>query len=228
MEIVSIGEELEIPSETLVTIIAGGIRFNISCTPVNLEDLAIGFLVSEGLVKDFDKIELEVENNVIKVLSDVNFADEFRLRTSGSPGVFRIEERLPEIKSGEKFTIEECMDSLGYLETEEYRKTRGYHTAAIVGKSGMICRAYDVGRHNAIDKAVGMGIRKKADLNKVFLVVSGRISQGMVAKCARCGIPLLVSKAAILNSAIEKCFETGLSAVSFASGIAVKGEALII
>jgi FdhD protein len=228
MEIVPIGEKLEIPSETLVTIIAGEIRFNISCTPVNIEDLAVGFLVSEGLVKDFNEIELKVEGNVVRVLSDVNFTDEFRLRSSGSPGVFRVEEKLPKIKPVERFTIEECMNSLRYLETEEYRKTRGYHTAAIVGKDGMICRAYDVGRHNAIDKVVGMGVRKKVDLKRVFLVVSGRISQGMVAKCARCGIPLLVSKAAILDSAIEKCFETGLSAVSFASGIAIKGEALIV
>ena len=73
-----------------------------------------------------------------------------------------------------------------------------------------------------------MGVKEKVDFSRVFLLVSGRISQGMVAKCVRCRIPLLVSKAAILDSAIDKCFETGLSAVSFATGIAVKGEALTV
>ncbi|HID43835.1 MAG TPA: formate dehydrogenase accessory sulfurtransferase FdhD [Archaeoglobaceae archaeon] len=227
MEIISIGEKLEIPSETLVTIIAGNMRFNISCTPVNLEELAMGFLISEGLVEN-SEIEINVQDRLIEVLTPVKPTDEFRLRTSGSPGVFRVAEKLPELKPVEKFTIKECRDSLKYLDTEEYRKTRGYHTAAIVGKKGVVCKAYDVGRHNAIDKVVGMGVKEKVDFSRVFLLVSGRISQGMVAKCVRCRIPLLVSKAAILDSAIDKCFETGLSAVSFATGIAVKGEALTV
>lgn len=73
-----------------------------------------------------------------------------------------------------------------------------------------------------------MGIEKNINFGTVFLLVSGRISEGMVAKCVRCRIPLLVSKAAILDSAIMKCIETGLSAVSFTTGIVVKGEALTI
>jgi len=225
MEIIKIGEELEIPSETLVTVILEDVRLNISCTPVNLEELVTGFLISEGIAKSGD-VKMEIDGNTIRIFANAEF-EGFRLRTSGSPGMFS-EGELPEVKAEERFTIEECRNSLKYLETKEYLRTRGYHTAAMVGKEGMICRAYDVGRHNAIDKVIGMGVKKKVEFSRIFMLVSGRISQGMVAKCVRCGIPLLVSKAAILDSAIERCFETGLSAVSFASGIAVKGEALIV
>jgi FdhD protein len=211
----------------LIRIIAGEVVFNISCTPVNLEELATGFLISEGLVKDYN-VEVEVRDDVIAVKTPVEKSGEFQLRSSGSPGVFRLADDLPKVKANEKFSVEECRDSLKYLDTEEYRRTRGYHTAALVSKMRMVARAYDVGRHNAIDKAIGIGVRKNVDFTRIFLLVSGRISQGMVAKCVRCGIPLLVSKAAILDSAIEKCKETGLSAISFATGIALKGEALII
>jgi len=231
MEAISLGETLEIARERLVTLVVGDTRFNISCTPENLRELGIGFLITEGLVTD-DRICVEVEGDVISVKS-ANLGYElspaaFKVRSSGSPGVFRAAEKLPTVSVEEKFTLEECRNALQYLETDQYKRTRGYHSAALVGKNGLISRACDVGRHNAIDKVIGMGIEADVKLKQAFLLVSGRISEGMVAKCVRCGVPLLVSKAAILDSAIEKCMETGLSAVSFATGIALKGEALII
>lgn len=226
MEIVEFDQKLEIPHEALVTIIVGELSFNISCTPQDLEEMITGFLLSEGLIED-NNLNIQIENNTIYVNAPVA-TQKLSLRSSGSPGIFRAVDKLPQVSGEARYTLEECRNALQYLEAEEYKKTRGYHIAALVDKEGMVVRAYDVGRHNAIDKVIGMGIKKKVELGKVFLLVSGRISQGMVAKCARAGIPLLVSKAAILDSAIEKCKYTGLSAVSFATGIAVRGEALTI
>ncbi|MFN3383448.1 MAG: formate dehydrogenase accessory sulfurtransferase FdhD, partial [Archaeoglobaceae archaeon] len=80
---------------------------------------------------------------------------------------------------------------------------------------------HDVGRHNAVDKAIGLALLNKANLQESFLVVSGRISLGIAMKCANAGIPLIVSKAAIFDSAIDFCERTGLSAVSFATNIAI-------
>jgi len=230
MEIISLGETLEIPRERLVTLVIGDIRFKIACTPENLRELAIGFLISEGLVVE-DRICVKVEGDVVNVKS-ANLGCKlnptaFKVRLSDLLGVLRPAEKLPTVSAGEKFTLEECSNALEYLETEWYKRTRGYHTTALVGKNGVISKAYDVGRYNAIDKAIGMGIEKHINFGRVFLLVSGRISEVMVAKCVRCSIPLLVSKAAIYDSAIRKCMETGLSAVSFATGIAVKGEALL-
>ncbi len=234
MDIVEFNEKLEIPHEALITIVAGELSFNISCTPYNLEEMVTGFLLSEGLVegqdlmdRGFQDLNIELKGNTIYVSIPVT-TEQLSLRSSGSPGIFRAGDGLPHVSGEERFTLDECRNSLQYLEAEEYKKTRGYHIAALVDKEGMVVRAYDVGRHNAIDKAIGMGVKKNVELRKVFLLVSGRISQGMVAKCVRVGIPLLVSKAAILDSAIERCKETGLSAVSFATGIAIRGEALAV
>jgi len=223
MEVISFGKALEIAREKLVTLVVGDTSFNISCTPENLRELGIGFLITEGLVTD-NRICVNVKGDVITVKS-VNLEQElspvaFKVKPSGPPRVFRL------ASVEEKFTLEECCNALKYLETDQYKRTRGYHTAVLVGKDGLILRAYDVGRLIAIDKVIGMGIEKNINFEKVFLLVSGRISEGMALKCVRCRIPLLVSKAAILDSAVEKCMETGLSAVSFASRIAVKGEAL--
>jgi len=72
-----------------------------------------------------------------------------------------------------------------------------------------------------------MAVKDDIDFSKTFLVISGRISKGMALKCARVGIPLIVSKAAILDSAIDICTETGLTAISFATNVIVNGEILI-
>jgi FdhD protein len=232
MEIVPLGKTLEIAKEKTVTLIVGDIRFNITCTPSNLRELAIGFVVSEGLVNKDRTISAQVKGDTIIVESaDLQHKPSpiiVKVRSSGSPGLLVSADKLPKVSVEAKFSLEECRHALKYLETDRYKRTRGYHGAALVAKSGMISRAYDVGRHNAIDKAIGMGIEGNINFAGVFLLVSGRISEGIVAKCARCGIPLLVSRAAIFDSAIERCMETGLSAVSFATGIAVRGEALII
>ncbi len=222
--IVEIGHPLELARESQITLLVGDTSYHIMCTPENIRDLVVGFLVSEGIansVKDIEFLSLGEQEVVVRVDGS---SGEIAITSSGSPGVYSLE--VPKVEAGERFSLDELRNSLSYLETEEYRRTRGYHTAAIVGRGGLICRRYDVGRHNAVDKAIGAALLDGVDLSCTYLLLSGRISRGMVVKCARVGIPLVVSKAAILDSAVEVCKESGLSAVSFATNIAVVGEAL--
>lgn len=222
-----IGKRLELAKEDRITIHTGKAAYHIMCTPTDLKELVVGFLVSEGVVKSIDDIVFSgfEDGKVISVNLNGNSSDT-TLSSSGSIGIYRENEEIPEVVAKENFTIEEARNSLQYLEIEEYLRTRGYHVAAIVGKEGLIFRRYDVGRHNAVDKTIGAALLNDTDLSRVFLLLSGRISRGIVMKCARVGIPLIVSKAAILDSAIEVCEKSGIAAVSFATNIAVVGDAL--
>ncbi len=221
-----LGKTLELAKESRITIIAGRTPYHLMCTPENLIELAVGFVISEGIAKSLDEIEVsKIEDGIIYVKMDGNHSST-TITSSGCIGVFREREEIPKVKAGEKFTLQEVKNALQYLETEEYKRTRGYHTAVIISKNGIVSRMHDVGRHNAVDKAIGSSLLKGVDPGKVFLLLSGRISRGMVLKCARVGIPLIASKAAILDSAIEVCEKSGIAAVSFATNIAVEGEAL--
>jgi len=171
MEIISLGKPLEIAKENIAALIVNNIEFNITCTPGNLRELGIGFSVSEGLVKK-DRLCVEVEGNIIRLTSKNSGRRLNRkmlsLTSSSSLRIFRISNKLPRVSAKENFTLEECITSLKYLETSYYKRTRGYHTAVLVGKNGMISSAYDVARHNSIDKVIGMAIEKKQILGEFF------------------------------------------------------------
>jgi FdhD protein len=227
MRIVNIGRPMKLAMEKEITLYINGLPSHLMATPFDLEELALGFIVSEGLVRreDWRKANVAVEGSSIHVDVDAN-SFVLELRSSGCVGVFMEGEILPKVRASESFSLDELRDALKLIEIEEYRETRGYHSAAIVGKKGLIARAMDVGRHNAVDKVIGMGLKAEVDFSGVFLILSGRISRGIAAKAARAGIPLVASKASILDSAIDVARKSGLSIVSFASNVAVKGEAL--
>ncbi len=201
-------------------IIIGGRVVRVFCTPLHLEELVTGFLLSEGLSKNPDVI---VEGDVAVAHSDVDFTTS--INSSGCAGIY-VDEPLEKIISKVRFRVDEVMKFIPELEEDYYRKTRAYHTALIVQDGKGFVKAYDVGRHNAVDKAIGMAYRENFDFSRSFLVLSGRITAGIAKKAVRVGIPLVVSKASILDSAIELCKEYGLSAISIASGIAVNNGAI--
>ncbi|MDK2796058.1 MAG: FdhD protein [Archaeoglobaceae archaeon] len=207
-----IGKPLEIAIEKEVEFFINGKVHRRFCTPNMLKELAVGFLVSEGIASSLEDIKVEVHGD--RIVAEVSGASELNIPHSSKKfGNLRA-------KSHRKFNLDELKKSLEILEIEEYRKTRGYHVSAVVARENFY-RAYDVGRHNAVDKAIGLALLNYADLENSFLLLSGRISKEIAVKCANAGIPLVVSKAAILSSAIEFCKETGLSAVSFATNIAI-------
>ncbi len=211
MEIEKIGKTLEIAKEKQYVLSINGDSYCVMCTPTDLESLVLGFIITEGFADNIEKIKrLKLNSNELIVEVDCESSNACDLK----------------VHSRIKYSIEELRQSLGYLDIEEYRRTRGYHVACIVNKNGLIKRAYDVSRHNAVNKVIGMCLKEKIDFSEVFLLISGRISSSMALKCVRAKIPLIVSKAAIFDSAIEVCKKTGLSAVSFATNIVVKGDAL--
>jgi FdhD protein len=99
-----------------------------------------------------------------------------------------------------------------------FRGTGGTHGAGIFSASGeVVAVAEDVGRHNALDKAVGWCSLRGTSLQDKILVLSGRISYEMALKTVRVGIPVLVSMAAPTSLGLRVAEAAGLTVVGFAS-----------
>jgi FdhD protein len=206
----------------------------IFCSPTDLKELAIGHVLSEGIVKSVAEVEearLE-RGGVCRLRLKKAVALEKRLRLArrssrvifsacGSHEPFQPSLRLPKITSQfavKAETLLRCVGDLN-LSAETFRKTGGTHVAAVYKSDGtLLALAEDVGRHNAVDKVIGMSALKNVGFGQCFLALSGRLSGDIVLKAARLGIPLVGSLAAAIDSGIKIAFDAHLTLVGFVRG----------
>jgi len=194
---------------------------SILATPEMLKELAIGYLICEGLVKNADNItDLKIDEKRIYIgVEETEHLELWReLRSSGCVGVKWEENESISVTSSTEFSVDAICKSLGFLESQIYRKTHGTHAACLMNTKGeCVTKSVDVGRHNAFDKVVGYAYLNGIDVSEHFIFSSGRQSAGMVLKAARAGIPLVATKTAPLNSGIDAAQRTGVCLVCFVS-----------
>lgn len=207
----------------------------ILCSPSNLKEMAVGHLLSEGVVKSITEIEDVVlkeneETCTVKLKPTINVEERVslsrlhqRVITSacgeGSP--YQYTGKTPRVKSDLKVkaqTIFECVNTLNF-KAAEFRQTGGVHVAAIYRADGsMVALAEDVGRHNAVDKVIGMTAFAKVDFGDCFMALSGRMSGDVAFKAAKVGLPIVASIAAALSSGIALAEQSNLTLVGFVRG----------
>jgi formate dehydrogenase accessory protein FdhD len=198
-----------------------------------LKELAVGHLLSAGIVKSIGEIEdvkLKEGACYVKLKADVNLKNRLKLSGNsprvilsacGSSEPYQYSGKLPKVKTGFRVradVILNCVNRLNFV-AETYRKTGGVHAAAVYeGDGTLVAFAEDVGRHNAVDKAIGLATSNKTDFSTCFLALSGRLTGDMVLKAARVGLPIIASLAAAVDSGILVAEETNLTLVGFVRG----------
>lgn len=204
-------------------------------TPADLEDFAVGFTLSEGLVQRPDEIRgVEVVQGAeamdVKVtVAWERFAELLNRRRNltgrtgcGLCGAETAEDAIREpaaVGAGPTVTaqqLHEAIEQLGSLQPIN-AKTGSVHGAAWVvpGKGIQLVRE-DVGRHNALDKAIGALVRQGADLSSGYMLITSRASYEMVLKSATVGISFLCALSAPTAFAVRLAQKTGLTLVAFA------------
>lgn len=100
-----------------------------------------------------------------------------------------------------------------------FGKTGGCHAAALFDLAGnLLVLKEDVGRHNAVDKAVGHLLREGRLADAAVLFISGRVSYEIVTKAARAGLRFLLAVSAPSTLAVELCRKSGLTLLAFCRG----------
>ncbi|NWG10876.1 formate dehydrogenase accessory sulfurtransferase FdhD [Candidatus Bathyarchaeota archaeon] len=206
----------------------------IFCSPSNLKELAVGHVLTEGIVKSIDEIEQIrlKEGGVCNVKLKPGVDLEKRLKlfrpfsrlilsACGSNAPYHFSGKLPRIKSDLHVTAQVIHDSVSRLNlvAETFRKTGGVHVAAIYQANGeLVAFAEDIGRHNAVDKVIGTCALNRTDFSQRFLALSGRLTGDIVFKAARIGIPIVASLAAAIDSGITIAEDAHLTLIGFARG----------
>jgi FdhD protein len=207
----------------------------ILCSPMNLKEMAVGHLLDEGVVESTEEITQvvlkESESSCqVKLRADINVENRVRLSrlhtrvitsACGSNALYQYVGATPKVKSSLKANAQIIFDSVNQLnfKAEGFRQTGGFHVAAIYrGNGSLVALAEDVGRHNAVDKAIGMTALNKVDFSECFLALSGRISGDVAFKAAKVGLPIIASIAAALSSGIEFAKASNLTLIGFVRG----------
>lgn len=208
--------------ETIELIINGTKLSSIVTTPDLHKELAVGYMVTEGAVKDRKDIEEITEKDgwvYLTIRSFKHFDLWYELRSSGCIGVNwdkRDDDLFLPVK--QTFRTEVLLDSVKNLYDDTQNRTGGAHSASLVDADGnLMYKALDIGRHNAIDKVVGMAVMNGDDLSRMFLVSSGRQPAGMVMKAVRAGIPLIISKAAPISSGVDSALRSNITLCCYAT-----------
>jgi FdhD protein len=125
-------------------------------------------------------------------------------------------QNLPVIKSEFKVSLEVIFKRLrDFLHTNNlYRISGGIHAAALSTKDSLLFLCEDIGRHNAVDKAIGWALEK--DISDAFLFVTGRVSSEMAMKAIYFGIPVIVSMTAASNVAVDFCDFSNVTLIGYA------------
>jgi FdhD protein len=206
-------------------------------TPADLEDLAVGFTVSEGLVehpREIQSVEVERGAEAIDVrigIAGERFSELLRRRRNlagrtgcGLCGAETVDEAIrppKRVPAGPRVTVAEMHAALVQLESMQpvNARTGSIHAAAWVlpgEKGGVQFVREDVGRHNALDKVIGALVRSEADVTKGYALITSRASFEMVQKAATAGISFVAAVSAPTALAIRMAEQTGLTLVGFA------------
>jgi len=199
-------EPLPMVCEASVKIYLDGELFTTSrAMAADLEDLAVGHLVACGALKSFDElVDVNTDANRRKVDVKSTIPSDRRSlgRHEGAPVSSSLQiAAAVAIRMGCDFNQRPGL----------YATTRCVHSAGFSDGSDIFCIREDVGRHNAVDKAIGAAFRAGHDLSGLFLLCSGRLPSDMVSKLAGAGVPLVISPAAATCDGAALAEESGIT-----------------
>lgn len=203
------------------------------CSPKSLKYLAIGFLHSEGFIKDYseiDSIQIDEEKGKACIgLRDKKVLNgklqKKRIITSGGGKGMALynmsdplePEKITELPDISIYKIKKLMESFS-KNSNLFYATGGVHACAICNSNDIIYFEEDIGRHNALDKVVGRALVENMDLKDKMILTSGRISSEMLMKAVKKGIMVVVSRSAPTSSAVHIARELNVVLIGFARG----------
>ena len=232
----SFPEQDNIAVETPVAFVYNGISHAVMlATPDCLQEFALGFSLSEGIVDNAaDVRDIEVESSDQGQVLNIQISNEaaFKLKQHrrnltgrtgcGLCGTEALEHAIQSIRRVQHTTQAKADAIISALQNLKLHQplqniTGSVHGAAWSNLNGNIqlCRE-DVGRHNALDKLLGACVNANINLTEGFAVISSRASYEMIQKAGRCGISIVVAVSAPTTLAIDIAEHANMMLCGFA------------
>jgi FdhD protein len=196
------------------------------CSPQMIREFVVGVVFNEGLISGgwcAERLSIEYGDVIeVDIPATGTIAEGERTITSGCAGGISLNRKLPEEKISDRavFGIQNIRDLYHDFQkrSEGYKATGGVHSAALADAHTTLVFTEDIGRHNAVDKVIGYALLEDIPFTGKIMLASGRLSSEIVTKCVRCGIPVLISRAAPTSLSVEIAGASGLTLIGFARG----------
>lgn len=211
-------------------------------TPGHDEELAVGFLISEGIITQTGQVthaahcqtgEAAQTGNVLNVFTSADVLVDFDRLTRhvfgssscglcGKASIDEVQMHFPPVKSQLKIsrTVLTGLPSALRQQQAAFDQTGGLHAAALFDSQGtLLISREDVGRHNAVDKVIGWAFQQGHwPLEKNILMVSGRASFEILQKALAASIPIIAAVSAPSSLAVDFAQESGQTLIGFLRG----------
>jgi len=221
----------EVAIEYPLTVVVDGEEFaTMVCSPTYIEELVIGFLASEGLIRSSDEIlsltldeqrgfayvELKYKQSISKDFHSKRFIGS----CCGKSRQFYLQNdarTARTVLSKNTITVDQCFALVNQMQNSslDFKVTGGVHNAALCTSDGMLIFRTDIGRHNALDKIFGYMIQNRISPADKVIVFSGRISSEVLLKVAKMGVGIILSKSAPTSLALELAKDLEITAIGF-------------
>jgi FdhD protein len=224
----------EVASELPLTLILNNEQLvTLLCSPVEMKELAVGFLLSEGLLRERSALKtlevIEKDTSLRIELSDLpkDWEKMFEKRTISSGCGKGISFTSSLTSNGNRIDVGDHLIGLDDIRklltafrniSSLYLETGGVHSAALSDGKDILFFSEDIGRHNAVDKLIGKAFLQSVPVENKILITSGRVTSEIMTKAARNRFPVLISRAAPSCMAINYAEDMGITLVGFARG----------
>ncbi|WP_312561007.1 formate dehydrogenase accessory sulfurtransferase FdhD [Anaerospora sp.] len=204
------------------------------CSPVEQRYLALGFLVSEGMIgsiADLTEFTVEEERGLIWAEADQvpDNAGRMYLKRcltaccgrGRAEFYFANDARVSkEINSELRVRAQDINKYALLLEhaSATHQVTSGVHSGALAAGGRLVCFAEDIGRHNVFDKLYGKCLEGGVSLADKILVFSGRVSSEIILKVSKMGVPVVVARSVPTSLAIDMAVKLGITLIGVAKG----------
>jgi FdhD protein len=204
-----------------------------ACTGNYLDEMAIGFLRSEGIIntsEEIIRVAVQKDDRIVKVYTtgatDFSLVDYQKGKTIaaagariGAPdyaasGKTSLADKALPIRAEQAVNLMEELLTSGRLHEE----TRGTHCSGLGTPEALILFREDIGRHNTIDMLGGYALLNKIDLTNKILLTTGRISSEMATKAWNMGTPVVISHSAPTSKALQVLAEAGITLIGYVRG----------
>ena len=198
------------------------------CSPYYLDELAIGFLRSEGMIRSLDDIDvltISASNTCVDVwLKDINIKPpDHRIITSGCGERVTFDDlRMHKsvIESDIKIGASQVVILMNKLLpiADLYRDIGGVHTSALSDGQEILLVAEDMGLNNTIDRLWGKALQQGLRTKDSIMLCTGRIVSDVLGKAIEMGIPIIISLTSPTSLSIEMARKTNLTIIGYARG----------